>query len=62
MNDRINRQTLSSQKHAVVAANDCRYVVDTTAGLGDTVTSDLLTGITADIDKSLRFLEAHLAA
>lgn len=49
------------ERHAAVA-NACRDAVDTTAGLGDTVTSDLLTGITADLDKSLWFLEAHHTA
>lgn len=48
------------ERHASVA-NACREAVDTTAGLGDTVTSDLLTGMTAELDKSLWFLEAHKA-
>jgi len=42
-----------------VVANAVRKAVDTTAE-GDVITSDLLTGVTHDLDKRLWFLEAHL--
>ena len=37
-----------------------RKAIDTTDELGDSVTSDILTGITADLDKNLWFVESHL--
>ena len=45
-------------RYAAVA-NAFRAGIDTTAGLGDTVTSDLLTGAGGELDQALWFLEAH---
>lgn len=36
-----------------------RKAIDDTASAGDAVTSDMLTGITAGLDKQLWFVEAH---
>jgi starvation-inducible DNA-binding protein len=44
-----------------VAANAARAGIDASDELGDAVTADLLTGIAAELDASLYFLEAHLA-
>lgn len=41
-------------------ANDLRTGIDDTAKLGDAVTSDLLTGMAGEVDKTLWFFEAHL--
>lgn len=41
------------------AANTVRKAIDTTTSEGDAVTADLLTGMAADLDKGLWFLEAH---
>ena len=46
------------ERYAAVA-NAFREGIDKTAALGDTVTSDLLTGTGGELDKSLWFLEAH---
>lgn len=42
-------------------ANAMREAVDKTDDLGDAITSDLLTGVTASLDSALWFLEAHRA-
>jgi starvation-inducible DNA-binding protein len=42
-------------------ANAVRKGIDDTTGLGDAVSADLLTGMTAELDKALWFLEAHTA-
>ena len=41
------------------AANAVRKAIDTTDGEGDAVSADLLTGMAAELDKALWFLEAH---
>ena len=41
-----------------VAANSIRTSIDTSAGLGDADTADLLTGVSRELDKALWFLEA----
>jgi len=43
-----------------VYAKAIRQNIDKTAELGDAGTSDLFTGISREVDKSLWFLEAHL--
>jgi len=43
-----------------VYAKVIRQNIDKTAELGDAGTSDLFTGISREVDKSLWFLEAHL--
>ena len=43
-----------------VVARSLRAGIDETATLGDAVSSDLLTGLAADADKMLWFLDAHL--
>lgn len=47
------------ERYAQVASS-LRAAVAETAEIGDDDTSDLLTGISRDIDKSLWFLESHL--
>jgi starvation-inducible DNA-binding protein len=47
------------ERYAVVAAST-RKAIETSASLGDAGTSDLFTGISRGLDKSLWFLEAHL--
>ncbi len=41
------------------AANAVRKAIDTTDDEGDTISADLLTGMGAELDKALWFLEAH---
>ena len=41
-------------------ANACRRAIETADDADDEVTTDLLTGLTGDLDKQLWFLEAHL--
>ncbi len=41
------------------AANAVRKGIDTTDGEGDAVSADMLTGMAAELDKALWFLEAH---
>lgn len=43
-------------------ARHTRAAIDTTAAAGDAVTADLLTTITASLDKHLWFVEAHVDA
>ena len=47
------------ERYAALAAST-RKAIDTAASLGDAGTSDLFTGISRGLDKSLWFLEAHL--
>ncbi len=47
------------ERYAVVAAST-RKAIETSVSLGDAGTSDLFTGISRGLDKSLWFLEAHL--
>jgi len=47
------------ERYAVLAAST-RKAIETAAGLGDADTSDLFTGVSRGLDKSLWFLEAHL--
>ena len=47
------------ERYALLAAST-RKVIETAAVLGDADTSDLFTGISRGLDKSLWFLEAHL--
>lgn len=42
-----------------LAANSVRQAIDSTTAAGDAVSADLLTGMAAELDKSLWFLEAH---
>ncbi|MDR2512541.1 MAG: DNA starvation/stationary phase protection protein Dps [Puniceicoccales bacterium] len=46
-------------KQTATIANAVRSAIDATAEGGDTGTSDLLTGLSRSLDKSLWFLEAH---
>lgn len=48
-------------RYATLAAST-REAIETSAKLGDADTSDLFTGISRGLDKSLWFLEAHLQA
>ncbi|MCC7428443.1 MAG: DNA starvation/stationary phase protection protein Dps [Alphaproteobacteria bacterium] len=43
-------------------ANSVRKNIDDTMAVGDAATADLFTGLSAALDKSLWFLEAHLQA
>ena len=43
-------------------SNSVRKAIDETATAGDTVTSDLLTGMSRILDQNVWFLESHLAA
>ena len=47
--------------HLAVLAASTRTAIDTAGDAGDADTSDLFTGISRGLDKSLWFLEAHLA-
>lgn len=47
------------ERYALLAAST-RKAIDAAGGLGDADTSDLFTGISRGLDKSLWFLEAHL--
>jgi starvation-inducible DNA-binding protein len=47
------------ERYAALAAST-RKAIDAAASLGDAGTSDLFTGISRGLDKSLWFLEAHL--
>ena len=47
------------ERYALLAAST-RKAIETAAVLGDADTSDLFTGISRGLDKSLWFLEAHL--
>jgi len=47
------------ERYAALAATT-RIAIDTADKLGDVDTSDLFTGVSRDLDKSLWFLEAHL--
>ncbi|GAC1620236.1 MAG: DNA starvation/stationary phase protection protein Dps [Nevskia sp.] len=47
------------ERYALLAAST-RKAIETSATLGDADTSDLFTGISRGLDKSLWFLEAHL--
>jgi len=47
------------ERYAVLAAST-RKAIETAAALGDADTSDLFTGVSRGLDKSLWFLEAHL--
>lgn len=47
------------ERYALLAAST-RKAIDAASGLGDADTSDLFTGISRGLDKSLWFLEAHL--
>jgi len=49
-----------ADRYAALAATT-RAAVETAAKEGDADTSDLLTGISRELDKALWFLEAHLA-
>ena len=40
--------------------NAMRDAIDATEDVGDAVTADLFTGVTADLDKQLWFVESHL--
>ncbi|MDR1498365.1 MAG: DNA starvation/stationary phase protection protein Dps [Puniceicoccales bacterium] len=46
-------------EHVAVAAKSVRAAIATTADAGDADTSDLLTGVSRSLDKTLWFLEAH---
>ncbi len=48
------------ERYAALAAGT-RAAIDTANNLGDADTADLMTGVSRDLDKSLWFLEAHLA-
>lgn len=48
-------------RYAALAAST-REAIETSAKLGDADTSDLFTGVSRSVDKSLWFLEAHLQA
>lgn len=48
-------------RFAALAAST-REAIDTTDGLADADTADLLTEVSRGLDKSLWFLEAHLQA
>lgn len=61
-------QAVDAQEHvhalsdALAAFNfHARRAIDETAGLGDAVTADMLTGIVGGLDKHLWFIESHLA-
>ncbi len=43
-----------------ILASSTRKAIETAASLGDADTSDLFTGVSRGLDKSLWFLEAHL--
>ncbi|HKX28382.1 MAG TPA: DNA starvation/stationary phase protection protein Dps [Blastocatellia bacterium] len=47
------------ERYAAVASTT-RAAIDTADDLGDVDTSDLFTGVSRDLDKSLWFLESHL--
>jgi starvation-inducible DNA-binding protein len=47
------------ERYAALAAST-RKAIETAASLGDADTSDLFTGVSRELDKSLWFLEAHL--
>lgn len=47
------------ERYAQLAAST-RTAIESSDGLGDANTADLLTGVSRDLDKSLWFLEAHL--
>jgi starvation-inducible DNA-binding protein len=47
------------ERYAALAAST-RKAIETAASLGDAGTSDLFTGVSRGLDKSLWFLEAHL--
>jgi starvation-inducible DNA-binding protein len=47
------------ERYAALAATT-RSAIDTADNLGDIDTSDLFTGVSRELDKSLWFLEAHL--
>lgn len=47
------------ERYAVLAAST-RKAIETASSLGDADTSDLFTGVSRGLDKSLWFLEAHL--
>ena len=47
------------ERYAALAAST-RKAIETAASLGDADTSDLFTGVSRGLDKSLWFLEAHL--
>ena len=49
------------ERYAALAATT-RTAIDTADNLGDIDTSDLFTGVSRELDKSLWFLEAHLQA
>jgi len=49
------------ERYAALAATT-RTAIDTSDNLGDIDTSDLFTGVSRELDKSLWFLEAHLQA
>jgi len=51
--------TALAERYAQLAAST-RKAIETTGGLGDAGTSDLFTGISRGLDKSLWLLEAHL--
>lgn len=48
------------ERYAALAAST-RAAIDTADNLGDADTADLMTGVSRDLDKSLWFLESHLA-
>lgn len=48
------------ERYAALAAGT-RAAIDAANNLGDADTADLMTGVSRDLDKSLWFLEAHLA-
>jgi starvation-inducible DNA-binding protein len=48
-----------ADRYALLAAST-RKAIETASAAGDADTSDLFTGISRDLDKSLWFLEAHL--
>jgi starvation-inducible DNA-binding protein len=47
------------ERYALLAAST-RKAIETASGIGDADTSDLFTGVSRGLDKSLWFLEAHL--
>lgn len=64
----VFKNTLSKDKEVITAlvksmaqfTNDCRKGVDAADKLGDTITADILTGISRETDKMLWFVESHL--